>query len=218
MGRRGGGVQRVMVVRAWPSRCVTRSRLGHGAETARRSWRCSRPTSWRSRRCRRTRSPPERCSPRQSSGRAWPSAPPRVLEKCTATPPALRADSCTRGVGNARRSFGAPLAIGLDMFQRPFQSSSSALVAGEPDEAGPLARTEYATRWGMTSPRIARSSSWSSRTPSTETIFLVCLVYCPDTVPSPAWKTSTLPRRSGMGHGGHFRTLARRCRGRALSC
>jgi hypothetical protein len=47
-----------------------------------------------------------------------------------------------------------PLAVGFEMFQRPFQSSLSAFVEGELDEAGLLAGTEYAT----ISPSIARCS------------------------------------------------------------
>ena len=41
-----------------------------------------------------------------------------------------------------------PLAVGFEMFQRPFQPALTAFAEGELDEAGLLAGTEYATRWG----------------------------------------------------------------------
>ena len=43
---------------------------------------------------------------------------------------------------------GAPLAVGFEMFQRQFQTTLSAFVAGQLDEAALLAGTEYPTRWG----------------------------------------------------------------------
>lgn len=46
------------------------------------------------------------------------------------------------------RASGSPLALGLEMFQRPFQAPLSAYVSGALDEAGLIAATEYETRWG----------------------------------------------------------------------
>lgn len=46
------------------------------------------------------------------------------------------------------RASGAPLALGMEMFQRPFQEPLSAYVSGQLDEAGLIAATEYETRWG----------------------------------------------------------------------
>ena len=46
------------------------------------------------------------------------------------------------------RTASVPLAIGFEMFQRPFQGPLSAFVAGQLDEGALLAGTEYATRWG----------------------------------------------------------------------
>lgn len=40
-------------------------------------------------------------------------------------------------------------ALGMEMFQRPFQDALDAYVAGEIGEAEMLARTEYGGRWGM---------------------------------------------------------------------
>lgn len=42
----------------------------------------------------------------------------------------------------------APLALGMEMFQRPFQAPLTAFVQGQLDEAGLIAATEYETRWG----------------------------------------------------------------------
>lgn len=58
-----------------------------------------------------------------------------------------------------------PIALGMEMFQRPYQAPLDAYVAGQLDEATMLAQTEYATRWGfepaMYAPlwRAARSAS-----------------------------------------------------------
>lgn len=41
------------------------------------------------------------------------------------------------------------VALGLEMFQRPFQAPLDDYVAGRIDEATMLDRTEYATRWGF---------------------------------------------------------------------
>ncbi len=41
-----------------------------------------------------------------------------------------------------------PLALGMEMFQRPFQAPLSAYVRGELDEAGLITATEYVERWG----------------------------------------------------------------------
>jgi uncharacterized iron-regulated protein len=41
------------------------------------------------------------------------------------------------------------LAIGMEMFQRPFQAPLDAFVAGTLDEAGMLAATEWAERWRL---------------------------------------------------------------------
>jgi uncharacterized iron-regulated protein len=46
------------------------------------------------------------------------------------------------------RASGTPLALGMEMFQRPFQAPLSAYVSGQLDEAGLIAATEYETRWG----------------------------------------------------------------------
>jgi uncharacterized iron-regulated protein len=43
---------------------------------------------------------------------------------------------------------GAALAVGFEMFQRQYQSTLGAFVAGQIDEAALLAGTEYAVRWG----------------------------------------------------------------------
>lgn len=43
---------------------------------------------------------------------------------------------------------GSTLAVGFEMFQRPFQAPLDAFVAGELGEDELLAQTEYATRWG----------------------------------------------------------------------
>ncbi len=40
-------------------------------------------------------------------------------------------------------------ALGMEMFQRPFQAALDAYVAGDIDEQQMLERTEYKTRWGM---------------------------------------------------------------------
>jgi len=48
-----------------------------------------------------------------------------------------------RGADPAR-----PLGVGFEMFQRPFQPALTAFMEGELDEAGLLAGTEYAARWG----------------------------------------------------------------------
>lgn len=42
-----------------------------------------------------------------------------------------------------------PVALGMEMFHRPFQEHLDAFVAGDIDEARMLERTEYATRWGF---------------------------------------------------------------------
>lgn len=44
---------------------------------------------------------------------------------------------------------GGVVALGLEMFQRPFQGPLDAYVAGTIDEPTMLERTEYATRWGF---------------------------------------------------------------------
>ncbi len=49
--------------------------------------------------------------------------------------------------GLARRSPGR-VALGMEMFQRPFQPALDAFVAGKLDEAGLLSASEYTTRWG----------------------------------------------------------------------
>lgn len=58
----------------------------------------------------------------------------------------------SRVVGDAlvadARAAGRTLAVGFEMFQRPFQAVLSAFVQGKLDEAGLLLGTEYATRWG----------------------------------------------------------------------
>jgi uncharacterized iron-regulated protein len=41
-----------------------------------------------------------------------------------------------------------PFAVGFEMFQRPYQASLGAFVAGELGEEEFLAQTEYVTRWG----------------------------------------------------------------------
>ena len=41
------------------------------------------------------------------------------------------------------------VALGMEMFQRPFQPSLDAYVAGEIDEAEMLQKTEYDSRWGF---------------------------------------------------------------------
>ena len=46
------------------------------------------------------------------------------------------------------RAKEAPLALGMEMFQKPFQAPLTAYVQGELDEAGLIAATEYAVRWG----------------------------------------------------------------------
>ena len=46
----------------------------------------------------------------------------------------------------ARKS-GAPVLLGMEMFQRPFQAPLDDYVAGRIDEAEMLRLTEYATRW-----------------------------------------------------------------------
>lgn len=43
---------------------------------------------------------------------------------------------------------GARLAVGFEMFQRQFQDTLSAFVAGQIDEAALLAGTDYVKRWG----------------------------------------------------------------------
>jgi uncharacterized iron-regulated protein len=43
----------------------------------------------------------------------------------------------------------APVALGMEMFQRPFQSPLDAYIAGEIDEQTMLERAEWSTRWGM---------------------------------------------------------------------
>jgi uncharacterized iron-regulated protein len=42
-----------------------------------------------------------------------------------------------------------PIALGMEMFQRPYQAPLDAYVAGTIDEAAMLAQTEYASRWGF---------------------------------------------------------------------
>lgn len=42
-----------------------------------------------------------------------------------------------------------PIALGMEMFQRPYQAPLDAYVAGQLDEAAMLAQTEYASRWGF---------------------------------------------------------------------
>jgi len=44
---------------------------------------------------------------------------------------------------------GRDLALGMEMFQRPFQQPLDAYVAGEIDEATMLERTEWESRWGF---------------------------------------------------------------------
>jgi uncharacterized iron-regulated protein len=46
------------------------------------------------------------------------------------------------------RAQGTPLALGMEMFQKPYQAPLSAYVQGQLDEAGLIAGTEYETRWG----------------------------------------------------------------------
>jgi uncharacterized iron-regulated protein len=48
----------------------------------------------------------------------------------------------------ARQSNGS-LALGMEMFQRPFQSALDGFVAGEIDEREMLERTEWSSRWGI---------------------------------------------------------------------
>ncbi len=43
----------------------------------------------------------------------------------------------------------APVALGLEMFQHPFQAPLTAYATGTIDEAAMLTQTEYATRWGF---------------------------------------------------------------------
>src|SRR5262245_34465784 len=43
---------------------------------------------------------------------------------------------------------GKPVAIGMEMFQKPWQKPLDAYVAGEIDEATMLERTEWKARWG----------------------------------------------------------------------
>ena len=50
--------------------------------------------------------------------------------------------------GVAARRAG-PVALGMEMFQRPFQGPLDAYVAGSIDEAAMLEQTEYAERWGF---------------------------------------------------------------------
>ncbi|HBQ12177.1 MAG: ChaN family lipoprotein [Sandaracinaceae bacterium] len=49
----------------------------------------------------------------------------------------------------ARALAGDDLALGFEMFQRPYQSALDAYVAEEIDEPELLARTEWETRWGF---------------------------------------------------------------------
>lgn len=42
-----------------------------------------------------------------------------------------------------------PVALGMEMFQRPFQAALDDYAAGRIDEATMLERTEYASRWGF---------------------------------------------------------------------
>jgi uncharacterized iron-regulated protein len=49
----------------------------------------------------------------------------------------------------ADRWRGKPVALGLEMFSRPFQPALDAYVRGEIDEAAMLERTEWAKRWGF---------------------------------------------------------------------
>lgn len=42
-----------------------------------------------------------------------------------------------------------PVAVGMEMFQRPFQPALTAYAAGDIDEAQMLEETEYESRWGM---------------------------------------------------------------------
>ncbi len=44
---------------------------------------------------------------------------------------------------------GGSVALGLEMFQRPYQPALDAFVAGDIDEATMLERTEYDERWGV---------------------------------------------------------------------
>ncbi|MEY2929583.1 MAG: hypothetical protein RL033_332 [Pseudomonadota bacterium] len=46
------------------------------------------------------------------------------------------------------RAQGTQLALGMEMFQKPYQAPLSAYVQGQLDEAGLIAGTEYETRWG----------------------------------------------------------------------
>ena len=42
-----------------------------------------------------------------------------------------------------------PVAVGMEMFQRPFQPALTAYASGDIDEAQMLEQTEYESRWGM---------------------------------------------------------------------
>ena len=50
-------------------------------------------------------------------------------------------------VDDARRDGGAPVLLGMEMFQRPYQAHLDDYVAGRIDECEMLRRTEYFTRW-----------------------------------------------------------------------
>ncbi len=50
-------------------------------------------------------------------------------------------------VDDARREGGAPVLLGMEMYQRPYQRHLDDYVAGRIDEREMLRRTEYFTRW-----------------------------------------------------------------------
>lgn len=54
-----------------------------------------------------------------------------------------------RAIAEALLARGEPLAIGMEMFQRPFQAPLDAYVAGSVDEAELLRATEWQERWNM---------------------------------------------------------------------
>jgi uncharacterized iron-regulated protein len=84
-----------------------------------------------------------------------PMTPEQAIARLTAARVVIVGESHTEAWDHMLQlklyeAMGAPpIALGMEMFQRPFQAPLDAYIAGTIDEATMLAQTEYASRWGF---------------------------------------------------------------------